>query len=129
MRNKVNKVNIELKRDYFTYKIASHEGDIKSTWKIINLVLNKKSKATQITTLDVDGEQISNYEAIAEHMNKYFCNIGEDLSKKIPATRNPLLEGKHSRKSRRKADSLSICKYTPGCKCLGEILNFYGFWN
>ena len=72
MRNKVNKVNIELKRDYFTNKIASHEGDIKSTWKIINLVLNKEPKTTQITTLDVDGEKISNHEAIAEHMNTYF---------------------------------------------------------
>ena len=42
MKNEVNKVNIDLKRDYFTNKIASHEGDIKSTWKTINLVLNKK---------------------------------------------------------------------------------------
>ena len=96
MRNKVNKVNIDLKRDYFTNKIASHEGDIKSTWKTINLVLNKKSKTTQIATLDVDGKKISNHESIAEQMNTYFCNIGQDLSKKIPATQNPLLEGKYS---------------------------------
>ena len=95
MRNKVNKVNIDLKRDYFTNKIASHEGDIKSTWKTITLVLNKKSKTTQITTLDVDGEKISNHEAIAEHMNTYFCNIGQDLSKKTPATLNPLLKGEY----------------------------------
>ena len=95
MRNKVNKVNIDLKREYFTNKIASHEGDIKSTWKTINLVLNKKSKTTQITTLDVDGEKISNHEAIAEHMNTYFCNIGQGLSKKIPATQNPRLKGEY----------------------------------
>ena len=57
MRNKVNKINIDLKRDYFTIKIASHEGDIKSTWKTINMILNKRSKTTQITTLDVDGEK------------------------------------------------------------------------
>ena len=60
------------------------------------MVLDKKSKNTQITTLDVDGEKISNHEAIAEHMNIYFCNIGEDVSKRIPATQNPLLEGKYS---------------------------------
>ena len=58
MRNKVNKVNIDLKRDYFTNKIASREGDIKSTWKTIDLVLSKKSKTTQIATLDVDGKKI-----------------------------------------------------------------------
>ena len=59
------------------------------------MVLNKKSKTTQITTLDVDREKISNHEAIAEHMNTYFCNIGQDLSKKIPATQNPLLKGEY----------------------------------
>ena len=73
-----------------------HEWDIKSTWKTINLVLNKKSRTRQIATLDVDGKKISNHEAIAEHMNTYFCNIGQDLNKKIPATQNPLLEGKYS---------------------------------
>ena len=29
-------------------------------------------------------------------MNTHLCNIGQDLSKKIPATQNPLLEGKYS---------------------------------
>ena len=29
-------------------------------------------------------------------MNTYFGNIGQNLSKKIPATQNPLLEGKYS---------------------------------
>ena len=48
MRNKVNKLNTESKREYFSNKIASHNGDLKNTRKIIDLVLNKKSKATQI---------------------------------------------------------------------------------
>ena len=44
MSNKVNKLNIESKREYFSNKIASHNGDLKNTWKTINLVLNKKTK-------------------------------------------------------------------------------------
>ena len=55
---KVNKVNIDLKRDYFTNKIASHEGEIKSTWKTINLVLNKKSKTTQLQLMILMGKNI-----------------------------------------------------------------------
>ena len=47
MSNKVNKLNTEFKRMYFSNKIASHEGDLKNTWKTINLLLNKKSKTTQ----------------------------------------------------------------------------------
>ena len=31
MRNKVNKLNIESKRKYFSNKIASHKGDLKNT--------------------------------------------------------------------------------------------------
>ena len=48
MRNKINKVNTDLKRDYFTNKIASHEGDIKSIWKTINLVLDKNQKPLKL---------------------------------------------------------------------------------
>ena len=57
MRNKVNKVNIGLKRDYFTNEITSHEGDIKSTWKTINLVLNQKSKPNHLQLLMLMGNQ------------------------------------------------------------------------
>ena len=94
MRNKVNKLNIESKRKYFSNKIASHKGDLKNTWKTINLVLNKKSKTTQITSLDVDGKQVCDNKAIAESMNDFFCNIGKNLSDKLPQTENPLLESR-----------------------------------
>ena len=36
---------------------------------------------------------ISNPQDIAETMNHFFCNIGKDLRAKIPATKNPLLNG------------------------------------
>ena len=91
-RNGVNKMNTELKRDYFTHKIASCEGDLKRTWQTINNVLNKKSKTTNITSLNIDGKCISTNADIAESMNNFFCTIGGTLSDKIAQTRNPLLE-------------------------------------
>ena len=42
MCNNVNKLNTESKREYFSIKIASHNEDLKNTWRTINLVLNKK---------------------------------------------------------------------------------------
>ena len=96
MRNKVNKLNTESKREYFSNKIASHNGDLKNTWKTINLVLNQKSKTTQIASLDVDGKQVCDNKAIAESMNDFFCNIGKNLSDKLPQTENPLLESRFS---------------------------------
>ena len=96
IRNKVNKLNGDLKRDYFTQKITSCEGDLKSTWKTINQVINKKSKTTHIPSLNVDGKHIANNDDIAESMNNFFCSIGEKLSDKIPKTRNPLLEDEYN---------------------------------
>ena len=96
IRNKVNKLNGDLKRDYFTQKITSCEGDLKNTWKTINQVINKKSKTTHIPSLNVDGKHIANNDDIAESMNNFFCSIGEKLSDKIPKTRNPLLEDEYN---------------------------------
>ena len=92
IRNIVNKMNGELKREYFTHKIASCEGDLKKTWQTINNFLNKKSKTTNIASLNVDGILISTNADIAESMNNFFCKIGQTLSDKIVQTRNPLLE-------------------------------------
>ena len=96
MRNKVNKLNTESKRKYFSNKIASHKGDLKNTWKTINLVLNKKSKTTQITSFDVDGKLVCDNKATAESINDFFCNIGKHLGDKLPQTENPLLESRLS---------------------------------
>ena len=92
IRNQANRLNEKLKREYFTHKIASCEGDLKSTWKTINNVLNKKSKTTNIASLNIEGKHISSNADIAESINNFFCTIGETLSDKILSARNPLLE-------------------------------------
>ena len=85
-------LNEQRKREYFTHKIASCEGDLKNTWKTINNVLSKKSKTTNISSISIEGKHISSSAGIAESMNDFFCTIGETLSGKIPRAKNPLLE-------------------------------------
>ena len=92
VRNRVNKLNGKLKREYFTHKIASCEEDLKNTWKTINKVLNKKSKTTNISSINIEGKHISDSAGVAESMNDFFCTIGETLYEKIPRAKNPLLE-------------------------------------
>ena len=58
------------------------------------MVLNKKPKTTQIATLEANGSLIRDINSIAEHMNIFFCSIGNTLSGKIPET--PLLENKYT---------------------------------
>ena len=75
MRNRVNKLNLNLKREFFTNKVASYDGDLKTTWKTINQVLNKKSMTTHIASLEVEGKTVSGDTAIAESMNNFFVKL------------------------------------------------------
>ena len=44
-----------------------------------------------ISSLIVDGNVVTKPERIADYMNKYFCNIGEELGKDIPYILNSFL--------------------------------------
>ena len=75
VRNVVNKQNKTLKRQYFTEKIRRCEGDMKETWKTINQLVNKRSKTTNVSSLQDDNKILTSSDEIAESMNQYFCNI------------------------------------------------------
>ena len=72
-----NAMNSKLKKEYFTDKIHSCEGNIKNTWSTINMLINKRPKTTMISFLLVDGNVVAKPEKIPVSMNKYFCSIGE----------------------------------------------------
>ena len=95
IRNRLNNLNTQLKREYFSEKITQFQGNLKKTWKTINQVINKKSNTTVVPNLTVDGQTIRGKKAIASSMNEYFCSIGNKLSEKIPNKANPLLSGEY----------------------------------
>ena len=92
-RNKVNSVNIKLKKQCFSAKISECRGNMKESWKTINEVLNKRSKSCNIDCIKDSGNAIVNKKDISNAMNSFFCTIGEKLASKIDATPNPLLSG------------------------------------
>ena len=116
IRNKFTNMNQKLKRDFFSDKIKTFEGNMKETWKTINQMINKRSKTTHISSLEDDDKDITDSQRIADAMNQYFCNIGEKLSSKIPTRKNPLLSGdvkinQHSKIFRFKnVDEVQICR-------------------
>ena len=96
VRNRVNSLNLTLKRQYFSEKISMQQGNMKESWKTINQLLNKRSKTTSIESLKDDkGNNIVDKQEIAETMNKFFCSIGKDLAKNIKEKPNPLLSGEY----------------------------------
>ena len=55
---------------------------MKESWKIINHVLNKRSKSTNINSLSTQDEAITNKQKTADAMDEYVCSVGKDLAKK-----------------------------------------------
>ena len=51
LRNKVNTMNVQLKKQYFSNKISACKGDVKGSWKTINELLNRRSKSCNIDFL------------------------------------------------------------------------------
>ena len=66
MRCKANNLNQSLKKQYFTNKLRSCEGNIKETWKTMNQVINKRSKTMNIKALKEGDETITDNKSIAD---------------------------------------------------------------
>lgn len=80
-----NKVNIEMRKTkskYFCEKIedCTHSKDVKKSWSLINTILGRKRKSTNVKELLINNTTISDDEAIAESFNDYFTNIGMKLA-------------------------------------------------
>jgi hypothetical protein len=57
----------------------------------MNELLNRKSKATTINEINVNGGKIVGDKSIANEFNKYFSEIGKKLASEIPQNdMNPL---------------------------------------
>ena len=96
IRNKINKQNSELKRQYFSERLVQAKGNMKESWKIIKQVINKRSKSTNIDLLKDSGREIVDMQEISNTMNSYFCSVGKDLASKIEDAPNPMLTGEYN---------------------------------
>ncbi len=71
-------------RQHYQEKIHNNSGDIKKTWKIINKVINKSKKANKILQLKNEKNDIIDLADVPNQFNKYFIELGDDLSNDIP---------------------------------------------
>ena len=80
------------KQSFFSDKFSRCSNNIKSTWKVINQLLQRERATTQLPSVfQIDDEPINNPFDIAEKFNDFFVNIGSELSKNIPpCDGNPL---------------------------------------
>mgnify|MGYP001800502907 CR=1 FL=1 len=72
------------KKIYFQSFFEKNKNDSKKIWKgIRSLVTLKKKNLTQPTSLSVNGELLTNPIKVSNVFNKYFVNIGPNLSNEI----------------------------------------------
>ena len=71
------------------YDIPSYD----KLMRMINYLLKKRSKSTNINSLNVGNIDIVDKREISNTMNSYFCSVGDELANKIEDRANPMLTG------------------------------------
>ena len=79
-RNEVNSRIKVAKTNYYKTSLENST-DSKDSWKIINKLLNKKSKTTSINELSINNNKITGDKNIANVFNNFFCKLGHNLQK------------------------------------------------
>ena len=75
------------KRLYYNKKLDEYKSNTKSTWKLLNDLINKKKIKCKLPSIFKSNEEgICNPTHIANRFCEYFTNIGPNLAKSIPAS-------------------------------------------
>ena len=75
LRSQVNLENFRLKHDYSAKKSFDNDEDMKGTWNTINKLVNRRSKATDISFLEVERKVIPENEPKVEAINKTILQL------------------------------------------------------
>jgi len=91
-RNKLNHVLRVSQRKYIHDRLSQYNCDMKRSWKIINNVIDSKSRFGSLPdSVWCDEGIISDPVKIASHFNEYFTNIGPKLANSLSKTNvNPV---------------------------------------
>ena len=85
MKNKVTSMVRDAKREYYYSSIEENKGDHRGMWRVLKGLLPKCSQSS-ITSLLINEVLVTNFRQIAQEFNKFFIDIGENLSKRIPSS-------------------------------------------
>jgi hypothetical protein len=86
-KNKLNHLIRNAKKTYYDNKFDRAKSNLKETWKLINEVINTKSKKSSLpSSFKSNGTVITVPLEIANGFCKYFTNIGSSLASRILPT-------------------------------------------
>jgi hypothetical protein len=83
--NIYNKLLRVAKRNYYCEQIEINKGDMKKTWLTLRNALNQNVCKTELPEYFIHkNRKITNGKQIAQNFNKFFSDIGRDISSKVP---------------------------------------------
>ena len=84
-KNKLTSLIRSSEKIYYEQELCKSKSDIKSTWKVLNQVMNRgKTGNSIVSSFQYEGKEIDNGKEIVNNFNEYFSNIGTKLAKSIP---------------------------------------------
>ena len=81
-------------REHFTKAINKGGGNIQNTWQVINKLIHRRSKMTNIPYIEIDSKIVTEPKKKVKELNNYFSCVGENLNKKFSG--NVTFETQHS---------------------------------
>ena len=66
------------RKSYFSQKLHEAKGDSKETWRILNSASGRRSKTTNINTLETDNE-VTCHKNIANILNSHFATVSDKV--------------------------------------------------
>ena len=83
-RNKLKSILRRAEQSYYREQVQIRAGNIRLTWKLLNLVINKKTSSEATLIFSANNKLISDGKEIADNFNDFFTNVGSNLAKTIP---------------------------------------------
>ena len=82
--NRLTSVIRSAKKLYYRNSFNKYRQNLRSTWKLINSLMSRRSDKCSVRTLVVDGFETHNEMQIADSFNEYFSNVAINLESDIP---------------------------------------------
>src|SRR5882757_911086 len=83
-RNRLKSLLKKSEQRYYAQKFNLYTGDMRKTWNLIGLSINKTKLKNLNKVFLIDGVETKDEFTVADKFNQFFVNIGKNLATSIP---------------------------------------------
>ena len=88
-KNQLTSILRTAEKEYYSKLLTDAKGNIKSTWKILNAVINTKTNTSKLAShFECNGINIVSKQSIADEFNNFFVDVGSNLAQMITVADN-----------------------------------------